>query len=431
MIDEIISQKDNLFITGGAGTGKSELLRELCATLRKRGSRVAALGSTGIAAVNIGGQTAHSFFGFGLCGSIEELAAFDKRSKARVGKILAAIGKLDLIMIDEISMISADLMDMIAYRLRQGGFGGRVILAGDFYQLPPVEKAKDKERRNLFYALYAFESAAWRELDPKFIELTTSRRSSDAQFYELLNALRVGRLNQNAEAKLRQYAAQKEVLNSDPTHLFGRNLEADRLNEARLKRIESREYQFEAQISAAKGASEKQVESFLRSISAPLTLRLKVGAPVLFTVNEAESYYNGERGMVIGIDEDEFGEPLIAVRKENGAIATVSRYSFDYEEQGAENAKKLVSVKQFPLRLAWAITIHKSQGMSILDLAINLNHLFEFGQFYVAVSRAIDPKRLYLQSDFDPIRLIKSALKANPLVDRFYELEKSRLQSQR
>ncbi|MDR2152985.1 MAG: AAA family ATPase [Helicobacteraceae bacterium] len=425
MIDEIIAQKDNLFITGGAGTGKSETLRNLSATLRKRGARTAALGSTGIAAVNIGGQTAHSFFGFGLCRSIEELVAFDKRNKSRNAKILAAIGKLDLIMIDEISMISADLMNMIAYRLRQGGFGGKLVLAGDFYQLPPVRKAFEKPR-DLFDARYAFESDAWREFDPKFVELTTPRRSSDAEFYETLNALRVGKLDQNAEAALRRYADQTEVLNNDPTHLFGRNLEADRLNEARLKRLEAREYQFEARISAAKEASQKQVEGFLRSINTPLTLKLKVGAPVLFTANETGLYYNGERGEIVDIRED-----ALDIEKENGEIVEAERHSFNYEEQGADKPKVLVSVAQFPIRPAWAITIHKSQGMSILDLAINLDNLFESGQFYVAISRAIDPKRLYLQSSRDPISRVRSALNVNPVVDRFYELEKSRLQSRR
>jgi predicted ATPase len=424
VINKLVSQSGNLFITGGAGTGKSSLLRELCAKERENGARSATLGSTGIAAVNVGGQTAHSFFGFGVCRNIEEMIARDKKSRSKKGKILAAIGKLDLIAIDEISMISADLTDMIAYRLREGGFGGRLVFAGDFYQLPPVRKPSERPS-GLFDAQYAFESEAWREFDPQLIELTTPRRTSDAEFYELLGQLRVGKMDHSAEATLRRYAAQNEVLDSDPTHLFGRNYEADRLNEARLGRLRSREYRFEAQINAAKGVSEKLVEGFLRSINAPPILTLKVGAPVLFTVNETGLYYNGERGAVIGIDDE-----AIEVQKENGEIVSVARHSFNYEEQGAENPEITLSVEQFPLRLAWAITIHKSQGMSILDLAIDLDNLFESGQFYVAISRAIDPKRLYLQSSRDPIRLIRSALSVNPTVDRFYAFEKSKLQSQ-
>jgi ATP-dependent exoDNAse (exonuclease V) alpha subunit len=420
VVDELADASDNYFITGGAGSGKSQLLRDLRDKLRKRGSRVAALGSSGIAAVNIGGQTIHSFFGFGICGTIEEMIARDKRARSQKAKILAAIGKLDLIMIDEISMVSADLTEMIAYRLREGGFGGRLVFSGDFYQLPPVQKQNEKPT-NLFGATYAFESEAWRDFNPKFAELTKSRRTSDAEFYELLNELRVGRLDLRGEAMLKRYAAQREVLSADPTHLFGRRFETERRNKTRLKSLESQEYQFEARVSAAKGVSEQQIEGFLRSITAPRILTLKVGAPVLFTTNETGLYYNGERGFVVNIDDE-----TIEVEKENGEIVAATRYGFDYEEQGAEKPKTLISVKQFPLCLAWAMTIHKSQGMSILDLAVNLDNLFEAGQFYVAISRAIDPKRLYLQSFRDPIRVVKSALSVNPKVDRFYESRRLR-----
>ncbi|MDR1912243.1 MAG: AAA family ATPase [Helicobacteraceae bacterium] len=413
-------ENDNYFITGGAGAGKSRALCLIRDALRERKLRVASLGSTGIAAVNIGGQTIHSFFGFGICPSLEYLIAHDKRNKRLIKKIETMIGALDTILIDEISMVSANLMEMIYHRLQSAGFSGRIVFAGDFYQLPPVEK---RPQQNLFTARYAFESEAWRALNPKFLELNAAWRSSDREFIALLSALRVGVLDDCGEKLLRTYASQTEVLQNDPTLLFGRNREADAHNEARLKRLHTEEYRFEAAIEVAKEMNEKRLSSFLRSLNAPLTLKLKVGAPILFIVNETGSFYNGERGVITAIGED-----TLIVEKANGETIEVERHSFTYEEQGGEESPKvLASVTQFPVRLAWAITIHKSQGMGILDLAIDLDHLFESGQFYVAIGRAIDPKRLYLQSSFDPIRRIRSALYPNPSVDRFYELERSRL----
>ena len=150
----------NVFLTGGAGVGKSYITNEVISDYRKRGKQVVALGSTGVSAVNIGGFTVHSFFIFGIASNFEELAAHDRHSKKRLNDLKKALKATDLIVIDEISMVSADLMDMIAYRLNGSGYLGKVMFVGDFFQLPPVQKHAPSS--NLFSdRLYAFESSAW------------------------------------------------------------------------------------------------------------------------------------------------------------------------------------------------------------------------------------------------------------------------------
>jgi len=154
----------NVFLTGGAGVGKSYITNEVISDYRKRGKQVVSLGSTGVSAVNIGGFTVHSFFVFGIAGNFDELAAGDKRAKSRLSDLKKILKATDLIIIDEISMVSTDLMDMIAYRLNNYGYFGKVLFVGDFFQLPPVQKQQN--RNDIFGSkLYAFESMAWERFE--------------------------------------------------------------------------------------------------------------------------------------------------------------------------------------------------------------------------------------------------------------------------
>ncbi|MDR3347234.1 MAG: AAA family ATPase, partial [Helicobacteraceae bacterium] len=374
----------NIFITGGAGVGKSYLLRETIDRLRADGKTVVALAATGIAALNIGAMTVHRFFLFAACKNLAELAQRDKTkyNRRELPKLLELLKIVDAIAIDEISMIGADLMDMIDFRLRQGSFSGKMILCGDFYQLPPVRKETKNVSQTLFNGgFYAFESDLWRQLELKTVELTEPKRTQEAEFIHLLNSLRVGKMESGGERLIRRYAAQTEVLSLDPTHLYGRNAEADTYNHRCLERLKGDPVCFEAQIEVAEGVDKNIAETMLKSMNTPALLMLKIGARVLFTVNSRNDFYNGERGIVTDIQDD-----MIAVEKDNQETVLLDRYSFTIEGMIGEAAQTLVTIRQFPIRLAWAITIHKSQGMSLAPLSVNIDHIFETGQLYVALS---------------------------------------------
>lgn len=401
---------NNIFITGGAGVGKSHTIKEIIVHYENLGKKVVALGSTGIAAVNIGGVTVHSFFGLGICKDFGELAAYDRRNK-KLKDLYKNIASLDLIIIDEISMISADLMEMIAYRLRVGNFAGKMVIAGDFYQLPPVRKDIKKD---LFSRHLAFESDAWSELNPVMINLTISHRTKDREFLNFLDNIRKGKIDSNDEKQIAFYANNRAVLDLDPTYLYSKNIDVDRVNQTRLEKINSKETIYEAKIKKEKNCSSERVENFIKNLTVNLHFKVKVGAPVLFTINKMGSFYNGERGEVIEITDD-----VIVVEK-NGDEIMVERHDFLLEDHTTEKPKTLATVSQFPLRLAWAVTIHKSQGMGIETLAVNIDNIFESGQLYVALSRSSNPKKLFISSKYDAINVVKRSVRSNELVDKFY-----------
>ncbi len=181
----------NLFLTGGAGVGKSYLTNEVIKSYRQEGKQVVALGSTGVSAVNIGGFTVHSFFVFGISNNFDELRLADRRAKSRLSNLKKILKATDLIIIDEISMISTTLLDMISYRLDSLGYLGKLLFVGDFFQLPPVQKSRKKD--DLFVdLLYAFESSAWSKFDFTVVELTEMKRTQDKPFTHILHKVRRG-----------------------------------------------------------------------------------------------------------------------------------------------------------------------------------------------------------------------------------------------
>ena len=232
-----ILKKENVLLTGGAGVGKSYLVGEVVTELRKVGKQVVVLGSTGVSAVNVGGQTLHSFFAFGICNHLDELTRHDRYAKARLVEIKKVLTRCDLLVIDEISMVSANLLDMIYYRLRNAGFEGSVLFVGDFFQLPPVSKGKNDSLWGGFE--YAFESSSWNAFEPVVVELTITKRTHDAQFFEHLGKIRRGILESDTIAYLEALRANVSVWDNDPTVLFGRNKEAEMLNIQKLAQIVS------------------------------------------------------------------------------------------------------------------------------------------------------------------------------------------------
>jgi len=387
---ETLKQKD-LFLTGGAGVGKSYLTNQAIAAYRTEGRQVVALGSTGVSAVNVGGFTIHSFFAFGISGNFEALSQSDKRNKKRLIDLKKILKATDLIVIDEISMVSTDLMDMILYRLESYAYSGRLMLVGDFYQLPPIVKGG---KNGLFgEMLFAFESTAWQRINPEVIVLTEMKRTQDIQFTHILSKVRRGICDEEVEAYMLELCNHEQVYETEPTYLFGRNVEVERMNRESLNRLETEETILFAELEKFGSVHEKRLESWKKLLPISDQLTLKVGVPVLFTVNKWGKFVNGERGFLRAIEEE-----YLLVEKENEFVR-VERHAFDLldmvvHDDGRVEQLSLATLSQFPLKLAYAVTIHKSQGMSIDHLVCNVNHIFAPSQFYVAISRATDPKQL-------------------------------------
>jgi ATP-dependent exoDNAse (exonuclease V) alpha subunit len=388
-------KENNVFLTGGAGVGKSYTTTEIIRLYRSQtDEQVVALGSTGVSAVNIGGFTIHSFFVFGISNNFEELDLNDKRSRSRLSELKKILKATDLIIIDEISMVSSNMMEMISYRLSSMGYLGKLLFVGDFFQLPPVQKFG--QNNDLFgEKLYAFESDAWKSFSPVVIELTEMKRTSDAEFTHILNKVRVGQ----ADPEVSNYMLKltnTQMQDPNPTFLFGRNAEVNATNKEKLAAVEADEHLLFATFEEHQGkVHEKRLASWKNMLPVEEQLLLKVGVPVLFTINKWGKYANGERGIINKIEED-----YIIVEKEE-IFVRVERHDFDLLEMKSDDKGKIESIKvatisQFPLKLAYAVTIHKSQGMSIDNLVCNVDNIFAPSQFYVAISRAINPKNLRL-----------------------------------
>ena len=383
----------NVFLTGGAGVGKSYITNEVISDYRKRGKQVVSLGSTGVSAVNIGGFTVHSFFVFGIASNFDELAAGDKRAKKRLADLKKVLKATDLIIIDEISMVSTDLMDMIAYRLNNYGYLGKVMFVGDFFQLPPI--VKNNSRNDVFgEKLYAFESMAWDRFDLTVIELTEMKRTTDAEFTYILSKVRKGLCDEEVISYMTRLW-NTEGMEQDPTYPYGRNLEVEQTNRAKINELDTEETILFANVEMFGKVHEKKLAGWKNMLPITEQLTLKEGVPILFTVNKWGKFVNGERGILRKIEEDH-----LIVEKDDEYVR-VERHEFDLldmivQDNGTIETMSLATLSQFPLKLAYAVTIHKSQGMSIDNLVCNVDNIFAPSQFYVAISRAIDPKNLKL-----------------------------------
>lgn len=426
-LDETLKllENHNLFLTGGAGVGKSFLTKEVIRHYKSSYQGVVVLGSTGISAVNVGGQTIHSFFVFGIADNLERLTAQDRYNKSRLKELCKLLKSTDLIIIDEISMVSADLMEMILYRLRSCRYEGRLMVVGDFYQLPPVRKAQreqpaasifDQEER-----LYAFESSAWESFGFVTAELTKIKRTRNEAFMRILEKVRIGEADREVIDYLQGLRENSFGKEADATVLFGTNAQADRLNLQRVAAVKREEIDLPA-ILKRKDPSidERRIEGWKKNLPIIPDLKLKEGIPVIFTTNKWGTYHNGERAVVEHIDKDS-----IVVDK-RGKLIKVDRFAFELKRPGIGSDgmledETIAVLEQFPLRPAYAITIHKSQGMSIENLICNVDTIFADSQFYVALSRAIDPATLkitYSREDFTDY--IRRAISVSERVKEFY-----------
>lgn len=402
----ILDMGANVFLTGAPGAGKTYVLNEFVADARRAGKSVAVTASTGIAATHINGQTIHSWSGAGVSKALTDTLL--KQIRTKRGR---KIRDTDVLVIDEISMMHAWLFDMVdeicrAVRRDPRPFGGlQVVLSGDFFQLPPVtrgarsrgdfapspELAAMQERYQAAgrdMEGFVTESFAWRDLHPVICYLTEQHRQDDGQLLEVLTDIREAAVSQDDRDLLLTRLGAQPPEGRQAVNLFPVNRQADALNDLRLAEIDAEEHVFEA--SSAGPAD--LVKRLKKNMLAPETLVLKEGAVVMAVRNDQEGQYvNGSLGTVIGFKrEAQGGWPVVEF--ENGHVATMRQA--DWEMTDGETV--LASVSQVPLRCAWAITIHKSQGMTLDAAVMDLKRTFAPGMGYVALSRVERLDGLYL-----------------------------------
>jgi ATP-dependent exoDNAse (exonuclease V) alpha subunit len=374
----------NVFLTGRAGTGKSTLLKYFLGNTKKN---VVVLAPTGVAAINVGGQTIHSFFRFGIDITLDKVRKLSKREQALYKAI-------DTIVIDEVSMVRADIMDCIDKFMRLNGrkknqpFGGvQMILVGDIYQLPPVVRGIEKEIfESVYESPYFFSSNAFKEGKFTFIELEKIFRQQDRTFIEILNKIRNNTIDNDLLKVLNQRVDLEFMPSEKDTYIVLTTLNAisDWINQSNLSRIDGELYTFTGRIS---GEFDEQY------LPTDMELNLKVGAQVMLINNDPEGrWVNGTIGRVVEIDDERDSEILVEL--ENGEIVDVKRYrwkiiKYTYDRENKRiTTEEVGSFTQFPIILAWAITIHKSQGKTFEKVIIDIGRgTFAHGQLYVALSR--------------------------------------------
>ena len=369
----ILKSHQNVFLTGAAGTGKTFLLNKYINYCKENNIKIAVTASTGIAATHLGGRTIHSWSGIGIADSMEskEITQLLKR----VG-FVERLRTTDVLIIDEISMLHAQQLDLINKILRtvRGSwepFGGiQVVLSGDLFQLPPIAKNRDTQVK------FVYQSQSWKEMKIKICYLTEQFRQDENTILQVLDDIRTGNVDENTTELLRDAFERELEDHIEPTRLFTHNANVDIINNRRLAEIKSEEMGY-TMISDGK---EKVVEALQNSCLAPKELLLKEGAIVMFVRNNfEEGYVNGTTGTVIDFTNDGF--PIVETF--DGETIEVYPQKWKIEDEGGV----LAEIEQLPLRLAWAITVHKSQGMTLDAVEIDLSKAFEYGMGYVALSR--------------------------------------------
>ncbi len=392
----------SVFITGKAGTGKSTLLQIFRDNTEKK---VVVLAPTGVAALNVRGQTIHSFFGFKP--DITE----DKVKKITKDRNKNIYREVDTIVIDEISMVRADLLDCVDKFLRLNSgkakepFGGKqMVFIGDLYQLPPVVKTKEREIFKTWYDTpYFFSAHAFQDLSFEFIELEKIFRQKDEMFIEILNAIRNGTVTDELLAVLNQRYKPDYLPREEELYIYLTTLNrlANRINEEQLARIPG-------STCDLTGVIEGDFDE--RDLPTEKVLSLKAGAQVMLLNNDPYGQWvNGSVGKVVEIEKDKSGEvKTVVVELRDGNQVYVEPFTWEifeyqYDEQSASiKTHTLGSFTQFPLRLAWAITIHKSQGKTFDRIILDISGgTFSPGQVYVALSRCTTLEGIVLKQPLE------------------------------
>lgn len=380
---KILKMGHNVFLTGAPGSGKTHTLRTFISYLKERGIPVAVTASTGIAATHLEGTTIHSWSGLGIR---SELSPFDMDTLESRKYLFDRYQQVKVLIIDEISMLHHfrfDLVDQLcrSFKRNDQPFGGiQVVLCGDFFQLPPVS------RRGEDPGYFPYRAKVWNKMGLKVCYLEEQHRQEDDLFVSLLSAIRDNSLEEELYQELQNRIVSDTGAQTIATKLSTHNEAVDAINENELKKLTGTEYSFKM-VTRGKGSV---LENLIKSALVLETLKLKIGARVMFVKNNFEKKYaNGTIGIVEGFGTGGF--PI--VKTLSGKSILAEPQSFIIEEDGKVKAE----IIQVPLRLAWAITIHKSQGMSLDSAEIDLSRSFTPGMGYVALSRVKSLKGLVLR----------------------------------
>jgi len=398
---DILKSGYNTFLTGPPGSGKTFLLNEYVKYLKKNNVAVSVTASTGIAATHMGGTTLHSWSGLGIRDKIDETEA---KKICEKGYLRKRIKNTSVLIIDEISMIKPsqfEAVNLICQYIKRVArpFGGiQVVCSGDFFQLPPVYKPSSPDQQQKLFApdagiKFVNESSLWKQMGIKICYLDEQHRTKDKKLHKILNHIR------DNEAQKSKDLLFGEGINptSDPkgtplrgaskffTRLYTHNIDVDSINYSELDKIKSKEYYYQM---TSRG-NEMVADILKKTCLAPEKLTLKKGAEVMFIKNNFEAgYVNGTQGKVI----DFVAADLPVVKTQEGKKITVKFADWTIEEENSVVA----GISQIPLRLAWAITVHKSQGMNLDSAEMDLSRCFLEGMGYVALSRLKSLKGLRL-----------------------------------
>lgn len=416
----ILKSGRNVFLTGSAGTGKTYVLNKYIEYLQERDIPVAITASTGIAATHIGGMTIHAWSGIGIKNHITLRKLQSLREKKYMRKKMDSV---KVLIIDEISMLHQKqfaMVDEVLQYFKENNlpFGGiQVVISGDFFQLPPIGDEMETSRDK-----FAFMSPSWVRADLKVCYLTEQYRQSNNDLNRLLNEMRTGNVGEDSFELVNNKI--QETMYSDVNRfpqLYTHNADVDRINIQKLKEIDGDEELFKATTKGNKVLG----ETLSKSVLAPPELYLKEGAEVMFVRNNYEkNFFNGTLGTIREFTEDGF--PLVETKE--GDWIEAKPETWEIED---ETGKPIASYTQIPLRLAWAITVHKSQGMTLDQACVDLRKTFEKGQGYVALSRLRDMDGLTLlgvnemamQQDELASKADRRFLELSDEVDATYELD--------
>ena len=371
---EILKLGHNVFLTGSAGSGKTFLLGKYIDFLRDKDIEVGVTAPTGIAATHLEGITIHSWSGIGIK---KDLSGNDLKKILKKKYLRSRFRTAKVLIIDEVSMMHSYCLDMVdqvckAFKQNHLPFGGlQIILCGDFFQLPPVSRETEQ-------ASFVNKSRIWQEMNMKICYLDEQHRQMDLKFLSILNAIRTNRADNNTSNILMQ-RYNKPVKNSAvATKLYTHNADVDAVNNLRLAKIKAKTKRY---LMYSKG-NENLVGALKKGCLAPEELVLKKGAAVMFVKNNfGEGYVNGTLGEVIGFEKDDEECPIVKICSGKKIYVKLASWTIEQEDS------VVAEISQIPLRLAWAITVHKSQGMSLDAAEIDLSKAFVCGMGYVALSR--------------------------------------------
>jgi ATP-dependent exoDNAse (exonuclease V) alpha subunit len=398
---------ENVNINGSAGTGKSYIIEHLTTELGRRGRMVRVLAPTGVAALNVCGQTLHRFLGISpAVRDISDYMKIWKRSKV-------PWQQLSVLIIDEVSMIPPPLFSLFdeicrLHTKKNRPFGGiQMVLLGDFFQLPPVRERNapsDVPR-------YIFQTAVWKEMNVKVHVLTQVMRQKESDFIAALNDLRMGKFTERLRSLLIRCSENQKEDGKHYVKLFSLNVHKDEANTLALKNLPGQEHTFKAH--------DVGDERYLKGCRAEKLLTVKVGCPVMMLWNlPDQGLCNGSVGIVEGYDDDQGGFPV--VRFNCGVTTTVKQQTWTVQEKLAHGQlRTLASRTQLPLAVAWSVTSHKVQGLTLSHVEADLRGVFDPGQMYVMLSRASTSDGLIVRG-FHP-----RAIMVDPVVREFYSIQQT------